>query len=116
MPNEQRLDIDLVRQVLLGLERGEDPEKLPSVREAKVRYHQYLMADAGFIDRLVITGGGATPWPAVRITWAGQEFLQNARSDTLWSKGKAKVMSGVGTLSLEALKVALAELAKQAMG
>ncbi len=46
--------------------------------------------------------------------YEGHEFLDAARSDTIWSKAKATVMKNAGTLTLEALKATLAILMKHA--
>jgi hypothetical protein len=44
------------------------------------------------------------------LTYAGHEFLDSARSDTVWNKAKEKLLSTSGTITLEALKVLLPKM------
>jgi hypothetical protein len=43
------------------------------------------------------------------------EFLDAARSDTLWNKAKRGIMQDTGVLTLEGLKIALPALVKHAL-
>ena len=43
----------------------------------------------------------------LRLTYEGHEFLDAARSDTLWNQGKRAVMQDTGVLTLEGLKICL---------
>lgn len=49
-----------------------------------------------------------------RLTYAGHEFLDAARQDTLWQKAKQMVLKNAGTLTVEALKIALSHLMQSA--
>ncbi len=48
-------------------------------------------------------------------TYAGYEFLDAARNDTLWAKAKEIVIKKTGTLTVEGVKIALSTLIKHAM-
>jgi hypothetical protein len=50
------------------------------------------------------------------LTWQGHEFLDAARSDTLWQRAKATVFNATGGLSIELLKDALLMLGRKAIG
>jgi len=51
-------------------------------------------------------------WKAKRLTWAGHEFIEAARNDTVWHKTKTLVKEKTGTLTLEVLKLGLTEVTK----
>jgi Hypothetical protein (DUF2513) len=103
-----RRDMDLLRSLLLKVEEQADGSfttiEIPGHSESEVRYHAQLAQGAGFIeaefmmDGFIVTG----------LTWAGHEFLDAAREDKLWNKAKQTVLKNAGTLTVEALKTALA--------
>lgn len=78
----------------------------------EVAYHARLAHDAGFIEARFLPG--TNDFTVRRLTYAGHEFLDAAREDTLWQKAKQTVLSNAGTLTVEALKTALAMLMQQA--
>jgi hypothetical protein len=51
-----------------------------------------------------------------RLTYAGHDFLNQARSNTIWEKTKALVLKNTGSLSLEAVKIALPIIIKHQFG
>jgi hypothetical protein len=51
-------------------------------------------------------------WKPTRLTYSGHEFLDAARSDTVWQKAKAWALKSTGTLTLEGLKLALPHVVK----
>ena len=59
---------------------------------------------------------GTTDFHVLRLTWAGHEFLDQVRSDTVWEKTKALVLKNTGSLSLEAVKIALPMIIKHQFG
>jgi len=56
---------------------------------------------------------GGVCWKPKRLTYSGHEFLDAARSDTVWNKAKDMVRKATGTITLEAVKVALPEAVKR---
>ncbi len=89
----QSRDMDLIRDILLWMERGMPMETRP-IREdgglPKYAYHCYLLADAGFIEAKIhnnIDGMPHRVFP-IKITWKGQEALEAMRNDTVWNKTK----------------------------
>jgi hypothetical protein len=112
-------DMDCLRAVLLKVEelpshkiwngtevKGYSPEQ--------TAYHIQLAQDAGFIVAKSLVDD-ADIFMIERLTYAGHEFLDAAREDTLWNKAKEIVLHNAGTLTVEALKTALAMLMQQAV-
>lgn len=109
-------DFDLVRLLLLDVERHETVD-LSAFSEDEIKYHKALIIEAGLVE-------GGVGYPSYmktdiphrvsikRLTWDGHEFLDKARSDTVWTKAKGIVVSKGMSLSFEALKVALSETVK----
>ena len=97
--------MDLIRSVMLQLEARLEPEvpltefPMEAIDAAVVLEHLILLQEAGFIALTVERYGGGAPAFFVihRITWAGHEFLEAVRSDTVWEKSKKVLLStGVG--------------------
>ena len=89
--------MDLIRQILnsaeaRNFEDGEPPEPYhaQTVEEA---YQIALMNDAGLVQADCVSTAG-TPVSAVifRLTWAGHDFLDAARNDTIWNKAKETIL------------------------
>jgi hypothetical protein len=52
----------------------------------------------------------------MRLTHSGHEFLDAARSETVWKNAKTAVVKRTGVLTLEGLKVALPKVVKNLIG
>lgn len=109
-----RLDPDLIRLVLLEGEK-EEPVDLSSYSEEQINYHRAQLIKAGFAEgHIELAGLGpiGVPWAEIYdLTWAGHEFLSNARNDTIWKRAKVEIAKQGGSVSLEVLKTVLAQLA-----
>jgi hypothetical protein len=105
-------DMDLLRTLLLEIEGlphvGDWFFDIQGYSSEAVYYHVLLAMDAGLVDAESIPkdkwGHG---FRVKRLTYEGHEFLEAARNETLWNKAKDAVQSSTGSLTLEALKVAL---------
>lgn len=117
-------DMDYIRELLLEIEEA-PAEELWS-REAanptpdlpRLSQHLKLLQDAGLIDaeeHTVYLGGGEL-WYGVRLTWAGHEFLDTIRSETVWTETKRRVTSTVGTVSIAVLSEVAKQVAKGFLG
>ena len=86
--------MDLIRMILLQQETGEGPPKLAEYPEKQVVYNVALMKDAGLLDATILEDESGFPCEAalIRMTWAGHDFLDAARDDSLWRKAKEKVI------------------------
>jgi Hypothetical protein (DUF2513) len=88
--------------------------KLPDYSREELYYNAQLAQEAGLIDARFAPG--STDFHVLRLTYAGHEFLDAARNDTLWAKAKEIVIKNTGTLTVEGVKIALSTLIKHAMG
>jgi hypothetical protein len=111
-------DMDLIRTILLEVEQSSSTEgcqiEIPGHPKAELYYNAQLAHEAGLIDARFLPGSDA--FHVLRLTYAGHEFLDSARNDTLWIKAKELVTKNTGTLTLEGLKIALSALIKHALG
>lgn len=87
-------DMDLIRLILLQEESGETPQELKCYPDDLVVYNIALMKDAGLIEAGISVDANGFPRGAsiTRLTWAGHDFLDAARDDTLWRKAKENVI------------------------
>jgi hypothetical protein len=99
------------------------PEREPNLNiegytEEQVRYHLYLLYDAGLVHGRV-ESAAIDRYPRIRVvclTWHGHEFADNARNDQTWKKAIQVVGEKLGSASFEAVSSLLAQLVKQALG
>jgi len=110
-------DVDLLRQLLLNLERRGAEYPLDAVRadlphdtDERIRHQLRLAIDAGWIKDVEQPAGGV---PSIRLTHAGHEFLELCQSDTRWQEAKTIVTEQTGGLSLALLRSLLARRAWQ---
>lgn len=109
-------DMDLFRKLLLTIEERPFSGQWTSVEvegynKQEVTYHAMLAEEAGFINATFLL---ADDFVVERLTYAGHEFLDAARSDTLWQKAKQMLLKNAGALTVEGLKLALSHLMESA--
>ena len=115
-------DMDLARTILFAIEQNEDDPlgwielNIPDRSAEEVAYHVMILAEAGLIEAQDLSTMGGFDYKPKRLTWQGHEFLDAARSDTLWERAKKLTLEQTGGLSLDLLKAALLLLGKQALG
>lgn len=85
---------------------------IPGFSRVQITHHIRLLDEAGLIDAEDLTNMSGSEWKAKRLTWAGHEFIDAARSDAVWQKTKTTVREKTGVLTFEALKLGLAEVVK----
>ncbi len=111
-------DMDLIRAILLEVEKSPSPGgsriEIPGRAREELYYNAQLAQEAGLIDARFLPN--SDEFHVLRLTYAGHEFLDAARNDTLWVKAKETVTKNTGTLTLEGLKIALSTLIKHALG
>jgi hypothetical protein len=110
-------DMDLVREILLKIEEFPFDGRFHDVTvdghtAGEINYHVLLLHEAGFIEALDLSSLSGICWKPTRLTYSGHEFLDAARSDTVWQKAKAWTLKSTGTLTLEGLKLALPHVVK----
>lgn len=116
-------DMNLVREILLDATKQEHgfvnpTPKIEGYSPEQVAHHIYLMHRAGLVEA-AITTDDSTPGPEamlISVTWHGHEFIDAARSDSVWSKTMEKAGVVGGSLTLGILKDLLVVTARQQLG
>ncbi|WP_369920365.1 DUF2513 domain-containing protein [Marinomonas polaris] len=92
-------DMDLARKILLAVEE-KDEHVIPFVPDIdgydknQINYHIQLLGQAGLVDTKSHSNlSGGTKWMVKSLTFAGHDFLDNARNDTIWNKAKESIKS-----------------------
>ena len=101
-------DMDLIRLILLALEGDEVAcERSKSEYDrAAIAYHAALMIEAGFVDGVVSNDENGIPAHCVlqRMTWAGHDFLDAMRDETIWKRAKESILKPIGGVAFDVLK------------
>ena len=86
-------DLDLIKEILLEIEKKDDTSPIMNLSikgydQVLVDYH--LLDQAGLIDAEIARVGANEIYDPIilEITWNGHEFLDAARNETVWRKGK----------------------------
>jgi len=110
-------DLDLIRSVLLAVEAEETQVAIPGYTEKQVLYHCALAIEAGLLSGQTIPDAEGQPYGVIvqRLTWAGHDFLDASRSETLWQKAKDQILKSGGSWTFEVVQTLLTELAKRAL-
>lgn len=95
-----KFDIELFRSLLLDLTERKvtgniiridfDVESKEVPDNSLVAYHYKLMYQAGFVENFKMVGTLEHPACVIvsPLTFQGQEYVENARNETLWTKFK----------------------------
>lgn len=97
---------DLIRDLMLALEGEEAAEllTLPALAQHEahaIDHHFRLLLEAGLVTAAYQSPDGRK-WIAVRLTWAGHDYLDKIRDPAIWRHTKA-TMSKAGAWSLETM-------------
>lgn len=85
-------DIKLIRKLLFEIEDKSDgivpvfPIVIDGHDQSVINYHLTILYEAGLIHAHPASSAGDMDIIPVRLTWEGHEFLDSARSDTIWNK------------------------------
>lgn len=111
-------DMDIVRRI--ALETAELPPNmvltsLDGIDQGVFAQHAIWMEEAGLIAAAIQTfHSGETPAVRIsRLTWAGCDFADAARNDTLWAKAKEVVIKPTASFTFGLLKDWLVAEVKQ---
>jgi len=114
-------DIELIRMVMLAAEESKDPYELVDPKfeghnETEISYHIALLDDAGLLHGQDRSAIGVFRWSAGALTWAGHEFVEAVRDDSVWKEARAiTAKSGDGTV-FEILNKALMQVLEKRTG
>lgn len=78
--------------------------------------HIQLLMDAGFIEAIDVSTCSADDYIIRRITFAGYDYLDSIRDESIWNEVKQKIASVGGSVSLEIAKELGATLLRQHLG
>lgn len=86
-------DLDLIKNILLALEKDQKPftwkqDLIGIENSVKYHYHIKLLDEAGLVT-VENVGGKGNEWIPYSLTWHGHEFLDAAKNDKAWHKVKA---------------------------
>ncbi len=111
-------DMNLIRLLLLETEGEEPKPDVSAYTEGQRLYHSALLNEAGLVHGEVILDGDGQPAGTVtlRLTWAGHEFLDAARNDTIWNKAAEQIKKSGVDVTITLLKDILNQLLKQSLG
>ena len=110
--------MNLIRLQLLRVEGEQSVPELEQFTEEQRVYHMALCIEAGLVDGVVVPDQNGFPHAtsAIRITWAGHEFLDAARNETIWNKAKDKIKKSGVEVTVSVLQELLKKLLKDAVG
>ncbi len=107
-------DMDLCRKILLAAEEQTSvPDgflEIDGYAQELVAYNVELLADEGLVEASVIKSQ-SEPIGAVvlRLTWAGHDFLDAARNETVWNRVKGRLSNAGVSATFDLLKTLLVE-------
>lgn len=114
-------DMDLIREILLQTEQHENgyaPDlEIDGYTSAQIGYHQFLIIDAGLAEGADVTHRGSEgPMGVItHLTSAGHDFLDAARSKTVWQQAKDAV-DPIGGASIQVWTAILTDLVRRNLG
>lgn len=115
-------DMDLIREILLWAE--EQPTHMiqqnPVYRDRstqEIRYHVYLMWQAGLVDIVdpVREDAPITHATLQGVTWHGHEFLDAIRNDTVWNRAKSELSEKGKGFTFDLLKEVAVQVISRGM-
>lgn len=101
-------DMDVIRQIVLAVADSTTAPvgSVPGVEGPVFARHAQWLAEAGLVQAALLPKGGMQPatdamiW---RLTWAGCDFADSVRSDTIWKKAKETVIKPSASWSFDVL-------------
>jgi len=108
-------DMELVRKILFALELSQRSATFDGYDNDTVKYHEALVIEAGLATGSSMYGGYIHEIPAAvmltSLTWAGHEFLDTVRNDTVWAKTKLTFASRGMDMTLDLVKSVASNIA-----
>lgn len=104
-------DMDLCRKILLKIEETNTSTaiydlSIDGYTKEQVAYHCKILHEAGFIDGYKAPYGDneLVFFCVGSLTWAGNEYLDKIRDDTIWGKIKVTVREKGLPLTIDVIK------------
>lgn len=107
-----RRELDLIRLLLLKLEGADEVIGLDNFSEEQQLHHSVLLIEAGYAHGVIIPNKNGDPVSTrmSRLTWAGHEFLELTRDDTIWNHAKSVVAESAKGAAAEIVTSACKQL------
>ena len=98
--------MDLIWLLLRSLESEMEPPELKNYDQKVVASHAALLIEQGLAEGAIARHGFNEIMRADldRLTWAGHDFLDASRDDTIWTKAKDKFMKPGAAFTFDLLK------------
>ncbi len=112
--------MDLVRDILLRIEEwSPTKDELSLIFDQgpiadPVFHHVGLILDAGFVRAVFMAAPSA--YHVSGLTWAGHDFLDSIRDESVWSAVKKKLTAVGGSASIDVLKALVTQVVKGKLG
>jgi hypothetical protein len=112
--------MDTIRTIVLAVRDATGTvSEVDGIAHDQFVMHAQLLMEAGLVEGDVLGGSRRLPQDAAifRLTWAGHDFADAVRDDTLWNKAKGVVLKPAASWTFNALLDFLkAEIARQTIG
>ena len=114
-------DLALARRIMLDIEAagadgrghsGWDALIGDGYTPGAIQYHVQLLNDAGLIHAEELIPG---QWWPERMTWAGHEFLDAARSEARWNQATRRVEEAGGSAPFEVVYELLTRIVRESL-
>jgi hypothetical protein len=116
-------DFDLIRRILSDVEKMAPGQPLSDIAypeeydRATIYAHVDLLIKAGLIEaKSIKTIGSIVKFHIIGLTWAGHDFLDAARDNTIWKKAKESILKPTVSITFDLLLAWLKAEAKQKIG
>lgn len=107
-----RRNLDIIRLLLLKFEGSDKVIGLEYFSEEQQLYHSVLLIEAGYAHGEIMhdQDGNPTCTRVSRLTWAGHEFLELTKDDTIWNHAKSVVAESAKGAAAEIVTSACKQL------
>lgn len=103
-------DFELIRKILIEAEgfspgaSGFNVNFPGEYSDSLVNEHAEILIDAGLLDGRVLRGSAGLAGVVIfKLTWAGHDFLEASRDDTIWAKAKKLIVEKGGGITFDLL-------------
>jgi hypothetical protein len=119
---------DTIRLILTKVEDKHDSsyalllkhfEPFDNLDQFEISYHVRLLLEIGLVEGRIdgpVGGGKPATFAILRLTWAGHEFLDSIRSDTVWNKTKETFTTKGLDMTFETIKAVAAAAMTSMLG
>lgn len=116
-------DMDLIRQMTLAIESSpkgwsESSLTIDGYTPEQIGYHAYLLVDSSLAVGHDVThmGSSGPEYLITHLTWAGHDFADACRDETIWNKAKSTIKEKVSSVTFDVMKELLMKFLKSAVG